>query len=453
MKSLIRGIILSKALFLIKTYGCQMNVHESEKLAGMLISLGYQPCEKEADADIIVFNTCAIRDSAEQKIFGNVGAVKNLKIAKPNLIVAVCGCMAQMKGRAEIFKKKYPFVNIVFGTHNANQFKNYLLRYQNHKENIYEIWDTEKEISENVEMYRASDYNAWLNIMYGCNNFCTFCIVPHVRGRERSRAFEDIISDAKKLISQGFKFITLLGQNVNSYGNDLKDENINFASLLEAIACLEGDFKIKFMTSHPKDLTLDVINTIAKCDKISKYIHLPVQSGSNRVLKAMNRNYTVEHYNALISEIKQTLPNAFISTDIIVGFPTETHDEFMETYDLVEQIRYDGVFAFIYSPRTGTPAEQMEQVPKEIKKARINQLLKRSKEISREKTQEMLGKTYNAIFEKVGFINDNKYAVCAVDSGKNILVPMAENAHQRQGNFYNVKIVKIEKNKVFAEFA
>lgn len=443
---------MNKGYYLIKTYGCQMNVHESEKLAGMLRSLGYESTENEKLADIIVFNTCAIRDGAEQRVFGNIGAVKNLKKNKPDLIVAVCGCMAQMKGRAEIFKEKYPFVNIVFGTHNINEFKNYLLRYQNYKQNIYEIWDTEKEISENVEMYRTSNFNAWVNIMYGCNNFCTYCIVPYVRGRERSRQLEEIVEEVKSLIKDGFKYITLLGQNVNSYGNDFKDSNINFAKLLETLAQLDGDFRIKFMTSHPKDLTSEVIDVIAKYDKISKYIHLPVQSGSNRILKLMNRNYTREHYLNLIKEIHTKIPDVILSTDIIVGFPSETEEEFMETYNLINEVKYDGVFAFMYSPRTGTVAEKMDnQIDKATKQQRVNKLLALSKQITKEKTSQMVGKNYNVIVEKVDVIDDKKCFIASTDAGKDVIIFADTTNNLKIGEFYNAKITKLFRTKLVGE--
>lgn len=444
---------MSKGYYHIKTYGCQMNLHESEKLAGVLVNLGYEHTEEEGKADVIIFNTCAIRDGAEQKVFGNIGEVKKYKKQNPNLIIAVCGCMTQMKGRVDIFKQKYPFVNIVFGTHNINEFKNYLLRYENFKQNIYEIWDAEKEISENVEMYRTSNYNAWVNIMYGCNNFCTFCIVPHVRGRERSRNMNDIIAEVQNLVSQGFKYVTLLGQNVNSYGNDMKDENITFAKLLEKLAQLEGDFKIKFLTSHPKDLNSDVIDMIAKYDKISKAIHLPVQSGNTRILKLMNRNYTVEHYLSLIKEMREKIKNVYISTDIIVGFPGEGEDEFNDTYKLIETVRYDGVFAFMYSPRTGTVAERMEnQIPKEIKRERVNKILTLSKSIVKIKAQEMVGSIYDVIVEGVVFIDDIKHYLTATDSGKSILVVAEKSVNIEPTNFKKVKVINLTKNKLYGEF-
>lgn len=432
--------------YYIKTYGCQMNVHESEKLAGMLKSLNYEETTNMADADVIVFNTCCIRDAAEQKVLGNIGAVKKLKKQNPNLIVAVCGCMAQEDGRKELFKEKYPHVSIVFGTHNLHMFKDYLIKFNATKQKIYDVWESEKEINEDVDMYRTSNNNAWVNIMYGCNNFCTYCIVPYVRGRERSRAMNDIVSEVKSLISEGYKYITLLGQNVNSYGNDFKD-GTNFAKLLKTLAKLDGDFRIKFMTSHPKDLTDEVINTIATEPKLSKVIHLPVQSGSNRILKLMNRNYTVEHYKTLIKKIKEQVPNYFISTDIIVGFPHETEEDFMATYNLVNEVKYGGVFGFMYSPRTGTIAEKMdEQVPQEIKNERVNRLLALSKQIIKEQNQQLIGKTMECLVESK---TDDGY-LATLDNGKNVII--TSNKNLTLPTFKNVKINSINRNKLVAEF-
>ncbi len=433
--------------YYIKTYGCQMNVHESEKLAGMLKSLDYTETNDMANADVIVFNTCCIRNAAEQKILGNIGSVKKLKKLNPNLVVAVCGCMAQEEGRVELFKEKYPYVSIVFGTHNLHKFKDYLIQYNKDKQRIFDVWDTEKEINEDVDMYRTSDNNAWVNIMYGCNNFCTYCIVPYVRGRERSRAMEDIVDEVKQLIAQGYKYITLLGQNVNSYGNDFKD-GTNFAKLLTTLASLDGDFRIKFMTSHPKDLTDEVINVIATQPKISKVIHLPVQSGSNKILKLMNRNYTVEHYKTLIDKIKAQVPNYFISTDIIVGFPHETEEDFMATYNLVNEVKYGGVYGFMYSPRTGTIAEKMdEQVPQEVKNERVNRLLALSKCIIKEQNKELIGAVREALVES----KDGNTYYAVLDCGKNVII---ESKQELQlPTFKNVLIKDIERNKLIAEFA
>ena len=428
--------------YLIKTYGCQMNVHESEKLAGMLKSLGYTETENADIADIIVFNTCCIRDSAEQKVLGNIGAVKKLKKQNPNLIIAVCGCMAQEDGRKDLFKQKYPYVNIVFGTHNLHMFKDYILSYNKTHKNIYDIWEQEQPINENVEMYRTSNYNAWVNIMYGCNNFCTYCIVPYVRGRERSRTISEIVTEVKQLISEGYKIITLLGQNVNSYGNDFSD-GTNFAKLLKTLCNLEGDFRIKFMTSHPKDLTDEVINVIATEPKMSKVIHLPVQSGSNRILKLMNRNYTVEHYLELIKKIKENVPNFFISTDIIVGFPTETEEDFMQTYNLVQNVNYGGVFGFIYSKRTGTIAEKMDgQIADDVKHDRVNRLLKLSKLIIKEQNQKLIGSVNEALIEtktETGYL-------ATLDNGKNVVINSTEQL--TIPSYVNVKVNALDKNKL-----
>ena len=430
--------------YFIKTYGCQMNVHESEKLAGMLVSLGYTECDNYKDADVIVFNTCCIRDGAEQKVFGNVGSLKKLKQQKPDLVIAICGCMTQQKDRVEIFKEKYRFVNIIFGTHNLHEFKNYLIEYNNTKKNMYIVWDQEKEIDENVEMYRTSRLNAWVNIMYGCNNFCTYCIVPYVRGRERSRNLEDIVEEVRGLIKEGYKVITLLGQNVNSYGNDIDDKNITFANLLKAIASLDGDFRLKFMTSHPKDLTDEVIDVIASYPKISHAIHLPVQSGSTSILHSMNRRYTREHYLDLVSRIKKRIPDVFLSTDIIVGFPGETEDDFNDTISLVKEVNYGGVFGFMYSKRTGTIAESMpNQVPDDIKNRRVNELLQLSKSMIKEQNKGLVGHTLEVLIEEK---NDDGTYMGVTDSGKNVVVSEPVSL----ANYYMARVEKIVGNKLIA---
>ncbi len=431
--------------YFIKTYGCQMNVHESEKLAGMLKSLGYTETESMEQADVIVFNTCCIRDSAEQKVLGNIGSTKKLKKLNPNLIVAVCGCMAQEDGRKDLFKEKYPYVNIVFGTHNLHLFKEYLINYQQSHKNIYDIWEKEAAINEDVEMYRTSNNNAWVNIMYGCNNFCTYCIVPYVRGRERSRTITDIVNEVKQLVAEGYKIVTLLGQNVNSYGNDFKD-GTNFAMLLKELCKIPGDFRIKFMTSHPKDLTDEVINVIATEPKLSKVIHLPVQSGSNRILKLMNRNYTVEHYLGLIEKIKANVPNYFISTDLIVGFPTETEEDFMDTYNLVKKVEYGGVFGFIYSKRTGTIAEKMDgQIDDQTKHDRVNRLLSLSKSLIKEQNQKLIGTINEALIEQK---TTNGY-LATLDNGKNVV--LITDKTLTIPSFVNVKVNSLERNKLICE--
>ena len=370
----------------IVTYGCQMNIHESEKLAGMLEELGYIKTEERVKADVIVFNTCCIRQGAEDRAFGNIGSLKPLKKQNKNLIIAVCGCMTQQKDRVEKIKTSYPFVDIVFGTHNLFMFKDFLIKRLNTNKKVYEVSDDDKLMPEQTNMVRDDKFNAYVNIIYGCNNYCSYCIVPYVRGRERSRDFNEIVSEVKDLIKLGYKSITLLGQNVNSYGNDIADENVNFNNLLKTIALLEGDFTIKFMTSHPKDLSKEVVDTISEYEKISKEIHLPVQSGSNKILKLMNRRYTIEKYLDIVNYIKEKIPNVRLTTDIIVGFPGETEEDFMDTYNLINEVKYDGIFAYMYSVRTGTKAETMEgHLPLEIKNERVNKILNLEKQLQKNK--------------------------------------------------------------------
>ena len=365
----------------IVTYGCQMNVHESEKIAGMLEKLGYKVTEKREEADIIVFNTCAIREGAEDRAFGNIGALKKMKKQNAEKIIVVCGCMTQQKQVAEKIYNTFPFVDIILGTHNIYQLEQFVIEKQKKQKRLLGYQEC-SEVVEGVPCTRTSGENAWVNIMYGCNNFCTYCIVPYVRGREKSRAKQNILNEIKQLVDCGiYKKITLLGQNVNSYGNDDLSQG-NFAQLLQDICKIEGDFKLTFMTSHPKDLTDDVIDTIANNDKILKEIHLPVQSGSNRILGLMNRKYTREHYLEIIEKLKAKIPNVRLTSDFIVGFPTETDEDFELTCDLVKQVEYESIFAFMYSKRSGTVAEKMDgQVPDDIKNKRVNILLNLVKEM------------------------------------------------------------------------
>ncbi len=431
--------------YYIFTYGCQMNVHESEKLAGMLKECGYTQSQDYTKADVIVFNTCCIRKAAEQKAEGNIGALKGLKKKNPNLVVAVCGCMTQQKGRAEEIKKMFPFVNIIFGTHNLYKFKEYLLKHLETHKTIIDVWDKDNILPEEPESYRTSGYNAWVNISYGCNNFCTYCIVPYVRGRERSRNFDEIVCECKGLIEKGYKTITLLGQNVNSYGNDIENKDVSFANLLKEIANLPGDFVLKFMTSHPKDLTDEVIEVIAKNPKISRNIHLPVQSGSNEILKAMNRRYTVEHYLERIEKIKSTIPNCALSTDLIVGFPGETQEDFNKTVDLIKTVKYNSVFAFMYSVRAGTVAEKMEnQVDDKVKNERVNHILAIQKEVAQEELKTMVGKTYRVL---VNNFKDGVY-FGETDCGKTVVV---KNYKGENLKFINCKILEVKNNQVFGE--
>ncbi|ATD55087.1 tRNA (N6-isopentenyl adenosine(37)-C2)-methylthiotransferase MiaB [Clostridium chauvoei] len=361
--------------FFICTYGCQMNEEDSEKLSGMLKRSGYSETDTQENADIIIYNTCCVRENAENKVFGNLGQLKNLKKKKPNLIIAVCGCMMQQEGMADKILKTFPHVNIIFGTHNAYKFPEYLNRVKTEGVQVKEIFNKETEIIEGLPIDRKSDVKAFVTIMYGCNNFCTYCIVPYVRGRERSRKSEDIVKEIKDLVSSGYKEITLLGQNVNSYGKGL-EEDITFAGLLRKINEIDGLERVRFMTSHPKDLNRDVVMAIKECDKLCEQIHLPVQSGSNRILKKMNRNYTKESYLELIKMIKEEIPGVTITTDIIVGFPGETEEDFLETLELVKEVEYSSAFTFIYSRRNNTPADMMpDQISDEDKHNRFNRLV------------------------------------------------------------------------------
>ena len=436
-----------KGYYHIVTYGCQMNIHESEKLAGMLEKMGYINTDNINIANVVVFNTCCIREAAEQKAFGNIGALKPLKKKNPDLIVAVCGCMTQQKEKAEELKKTFPFVNIIFGTHNIFKFQEYLEEYQKSHKRILDVWGKDKDcvLPEEVESVRTSGYNAWVNIIYGCNNFCSYCIVPYVRGRERSRDFNEIVNECKKLISEGYKTITLLGQNVNSYGYDLDNKNYTFAKLLETVAKLDGDFELHFLTNHPKNLTSEVIDVIRDNEKISRAIHLPVQSGSNRILKLMNRHYTREHYLSLVEEIYEKIPDAKLSTDIIVGFPTETEEDYNQTKELVKQVKYNNIFAFMYSPRSGTKAAVMEdQVPKEVKNFRVNDLLALQKSITSENEKNSVNQTFKClIVEKL-----ENGVLAKTDSGRTIVVENEEDGSLR---FCKVKITKLEKNQLYGE--
>ncbi len=369
--------------YFIVTYGCQMNVHESEKIATILENKGYQCGQSREEADIIVFNTCAIREGAEDRVFGNVGALKKLKRKNKDLIIALCGCMTQKEKTAEYIMRTFPFVDICIGTFNLPKLGDYIDAVKFGRRQT-EIWE-EGDIDETIAYTRTSGDNAWINIMQGCNNFCTYCIVPYVKGREKSRKEEDILNEVRSVLKEGkYKKITLLGQNVNSYGKDLLPA-VSFAKLLKDICLIPGDFTISFMTSHPKDLTDEVIDTIANEDKIEKYIHLPAQSGDNRILKLMNRKYTREDYIKIIDKIHAKIPNCRITSDYIVGFPTETEEEFQRTMSLVEYVKYDNIFAFMYSPREGTVASKMDgQIDEKIKHDRVNRLLALVKRLQKE---------------------------------------------------------------------
>ncbi len=419
--------------YFIHTYGCQMNVHDSEKIAGILEKMGYTSCEAVENADVVVFNTCCIRETAEQKIYGHIGQLKKLKRKKPNMIIAVCGCMSQQEGVADAIRKSYPYVDIVLGTANLNLLEQAIESAKSRKK----IVDTRflDCSEESFAQARTSYPNAWVNINFGCNNFCTYCIVPYVRGRERSRRPEDILAEVKQLIQQGYKEITLLGQNVNSYGHDL--ENVCFADLLHAIGKLDGKFRLRFMTSHPKDLSDDVIDAIATYPNICDNIHLPVQSGSTEILRRMNRRYTREQYLELIKKIRNKLPNVGITTDIMVGFPGETEQDFEDTLDLVRQARYSSAFCFVYSRRKGTPAYSMDnQIPYAEKKSRITRLLACQNEVTKEISKSMVGNSYEVLVEGDNF--HYKDTMCGRTESGRLVNFKCE--HARIGEFVQVQI-------------
>lgn len=369
----------------VHTYGCQGNVADSEHIKGMLVEMGYELCEETENADLILFNTCAIREHAEDRVFGNVGALKKLKAENPNLIIALCGCMMQQEHISEKIKKSYPFVNLVFGTHVVHRLPELLSKVLSGKKRVFCTDESDGVIAEGLPFSRDSGENAWISIMYGCNNFCSYCIVPHVRGRERSRQPDVILDEAKQLIAEGYKKITLLGQNVNSYGKDC-DFNVDFSELIRRIDTLEGDFTFDFMTSHPRDCSFELIDVLAGSKHFCGHLHLPVQSGNNRILKAMNRHYTREHYLELVNYAKEKIPNVDLTTDIIVGFPGETYEEFLDTVSLVKEVEYGSMFTFIYSPRKGTPAAEMpDPYSKKEKTEWFTELLKVQEIISGKK--------------------------------------------------------------------
>ena len=379
----------------IVTYGCQMNVHESEKIAGLLRGAGYETESTIEDADIIVFNTCCIRENAENHAFGNIGALKKLKKQKRGLLIAVGGCMAQEEGKAELLVKKFPFIDIVFGTHNVAELPSLIARKQREKKVVSLLADR-AETEDGAQPYRTSYPNAWVNITYGCNNFCTYCIVPYVRGREKSRSASLILEEVRALVAAGYKEITLLGQNVNSY----RDGEIDFPALLDMVASIEGKFRVRFMTSHPKDFSAALVAVMKKHEKICNLLHLPAQSGSSRILSLMNRRYTREQYLEKVALLKKEIPEAELTTDLIVAFPTETEEEFEETLSLVNDADFSSAFTFIYSPRKGTKAAEMEgQIAPEVAKERITRLVDRVNENTRRKSERYVGRTIEILCE------------------------------------------------------
>ena len=382
----------------IVTYGCQMNVHESEKLAGILHARGYAEAAPEEEADIVVFNTCCIRENAENHAYGNIGALKKVKKAHPGMLIAVGGCMTQQAGAAEKLRKKFPFVDIVFGTHNLEEFGALLDRKLGRKKAVVDVWEKEGEVREEDISFRTSYPNAWVNIMYGCNNFCSYCIVPYVRGRERSRAASAVVAEVNGLLDAGYKEITLLGQNVNSYGNDCGE--VSFPQLLRKICARDEKFRLRFMTSNPKDFGEELVRAIADNPQLCRFVHLPVQAGSDRILRLMNRKYTAKEYLEKVEMLRRIIPDGQLSTDIMVGFPTETEEDFRATLDLVRAADFSAAFTFVYSRRSGTVAADMEgQIPEEVQKERIMRLVELVNAQTREKSQAYRGKTIEILCE------------------------------------------------------
>ena len=396
--------------YCVVTYGCQMNAHDSEKLEGMLTQMGMTKSESRETADFVIFNTCCVRDNAQRRALGNVVWLKELKKTRPELMVAVCGCMMQQKGMGEQILRQYPFVDLAFGTHNLYRFAQLMLQAVQSRRRVVEVvQDDEGSIPEDLPVRRSSPYHAYITIMYGCNNFCSYCIVPYVRGRERSRSSARIIEEARQLKAEGIKEIMLLGQNVNSYGLDVEGE-LSFAKLLEALDQI-GIERIRFMTSHPKDISDELIDVIAKSRHICHALHLPVQHGSSRVLESMNRRYTREKYLSRVAAIRERIPDMSLTTDLIVGYPGETEEEFEETCSLVEAVGYDSAFTFIYSPRIGTRAADMpDQIPDEISSRRIQKLIAIQKENTRKNYAGYIGQTHSVLVDEASKRDENQMA-------------------------------------------
>ena len=384
--------------FYIRTYGCQANIRDSEILAGILTSDGFSQVEKEEDADLILINTCAVRENAEDKVYGEIGNLKQLKQKNKDMIIGICGCMVQQKHIISFINEKFPHIDLIFGTHNITHINEYLDEIIKNKYRLVDVLSNTSEIKENLPSVRMDKHKAFVNIMYGCNKFCTYCIVPYTRGRERSRNKADILKECKDLVDSGYLEITLLGQNVNSYGKDLNDGS-SFANLLDEVAKL-GIKRLRFTTSHPWDFNEEIVDVIAKHDNIMKQIHLPVQSGNDNILRLMGRRYTSKSYLELVKMIKEKIPNIALSTDIIVGFPNETYEEFLDTIKIVKEVQYDSAFLFIYSPRKGTPAARIEDnVSYEEKSKRFIELSKEMEKIIEKKSNQYVGKILEVLVD------------------------------------------------------
>ena len=425
-----------RPLAMVDTYGCQQNEADSEKLRGYLALMGYGFTQDEFQADVIVVNTCAVREHAEMRVLGNVGALNHSKKARPGQIIAVCGCMVQQEHMAQKLKQSYPVVDLVFGPHELWRFPELLLQVMTKHKRIFATEKNDGVVAEGIPNKRDSGVKAWLSIMYGCNNFCSYCVVPYVRGRERSRRPEDVVAEAKELVAAGYKEITLLGQNVNSYGKDL-GLDVDFSDLIRMINDIPGDFLIRFMTSHPKDATEKLFKTMAECEKCAHQLHLPVQAGNDRILKVMNRGYTSEKYLAQVELARKYMPDLVLTTDIIVGFPNESEEEFEDTIRLVEQVRYDAMFTFIYSKRVGTPAASMpDPYTREDKQRHFDRLTEVANRISGEKHREYEGKTLRVLVD--GETGRDEYNLSSRTNGGRLVHLKGDKA--LIGRFVDVKI-------------
>jgi tRNA-2-methylthio-N6-dimethylallyladenosine synthase len=437
---LVRPLLIKRfghtPLAFVHSYGCQQNVSDGERIKGMLAEMGFGFTDSPENADLTLFNTCAVRGHAEDRVLGNVGALKALKQLYPERIIGLCGCMTQQQQVAEKIRKSYPYVNLLFGTHVIHRLPELIYKLVTENRRVFERTDSDGVIAEGLPIKRDSTFKGWLPIMNGCNNFCTYCIVPYVRGRERSRDPQSIIDEARRMVNDGFKDITLLGQNVNSYGKG-EEHGVNFAKLLRMINDIDGDFQIRFMTSHPKDCTVELLDAMRDCDKVCKHLHLPFQSGNDRVLKAMNRHYDREHYLSLIDAARERMPEISITSDVIVGFPGETYEEFCDTLSLVEQVKFTSLFTFIYSPREGTPAATYpDPVPHAEKAKWMSELLSLQETIAAERCAESLGSVFRVLCEEAhddGTIFGRTQANIGITfAGDRSLV----------GNFADVKVTK-----------
>lgn len=430
-------------LAFVHTYGCQGNVSDSERIKGQLAAMGYGFTEDVGQADLVLFNTCAVREHAQDRVYGNIGALKPIKDKRPSMIIAVCGCMTQQPHVAAKLRKSYPFVDLVFGTHSLHRVPELLYKTLCGGKRVFEVFDSDGFIAEDIPVRRDGAFKGWLPIMYGCNNFCSYCVVPYVRGRERSRSGEAVIKEARELVSSGCKDITLLGQNVNSFG--IANGDMSFPELLMRINEIPGDFRIRFMTSHPKDYSVELLDAMARCDKVSRHLHLPLQSGNDRVLAAMNRKYTREKYLSLVGYARKVMPDISLTSDIIVGFPGETYEEFCDTLSIVKEVKFTSLFTFIFSPREGTKAASMpDPVSREEKGRWFSELLKVQESIAAERSASMVGRVFRVLAEESegGVLSGRTDgSVMITFNGESDLV----------GRFMNVRVTQAKNWTLFGE--